>query len=33
MMKLKELFESIKYRYQNEFESMKGSQFLLDYVH
>ena len=29
----KELFNSLKDRYQNNLESMKGSQFVFDYVH
>ena len=29
---IKELFDSLKNRYQNNLESMKGSEFLLDYV-
>ena len=29
----KELIDSLKDRYQNTFESMKGSEFLFDYVH
>ena len=28
-----ELFDSLKNRYQNNLESMKGSEFVLDYVH
>ena len=27
------LFESLKNRYQNNLESMKGSEFVFDYVH
>ena len=30
---IKELFDSLKNRYQNNLESMKGSQFVFDYVH
>ena len=30
---IKELFDSLKNRYQNDFESMKGDEFLFDYVH
>ena len=30
---IKELFDSHKNRYQNNLESMKGSDFLFDYVH
>ena len=30
---LKKLFGSLKNRYQNNLESMKGSEFVLDYVH
>ena len=30
---IKELFDSLKTRYQNNLESMKGSQFVFDYVH
>ena len=29
---IKELFDSLKNRYQNNFESMKGSEFVFDYV-
>ena len=29
----KELIDWLKDRYQNNFESMKGSEFLFDYVH
>ena len=29
---IKEVFDSLKYRCQNNFESMKGSVFVLDYV-
>ena len=29
---IKELLDSLKSRYQNNFESMKGSEFLFDYV-
>ena len=28
-----ELFKSLKNRYQNNLESMKGSEFLFDYVY
>ena len=30
---IKELFGSIKNRYQNNLESMKGSEFVFDYVY
>ena len=30
---LKELFDSLKNRYQNELESIKGSEFVFNYVH
>ena len=30
---LKELVNSLKNRYQNNLESMKGSEFVFDYVH
>ena len=30
---IKKLFESIKSRYQNNFQSMRGSEFVFDYVH
>ena len=30
---IEELFNSFKNRYQNNLESMKGSEFVLDYVH
>ena len=30
---LKELFDSLKNRYQNNLESMKGSEFVFDYAH
>ena len=30
---IKELFDSLRNRYQNDLESMKGSEFILDYVH
>ena len=30
---IKELFDSLKNRYQNNLESMKGSEFGFDYVH
>ena len=29
---IKELFDSLKNRYQNSLESMKGTEFALDYV-
>ena len=29
---IKELFDSLKKRYQNNLESIKGSQFVFDYV-
>ena len=29
---IKELFDSLKNRYQNNLESMKGGEFVLDYV-
>ena len=29
---LKKLFDSLKNRYQNNLESMKGSEFVFDYV-
>ena len=29
---IKELFDSLKNRYQNDLESMKGSKFIFDYV-
>ena len=29
---IKELFDSLKYRYQNNLESMKGSEFVFNYV-
>ena len=29
---IKELFNSLKNRYQNNLESMKGSEFVFDYV-
>ena len=29
---LKELFDSLKNRYQNNLESMKGNDFVFDYV-
>ena len=29
---IKELFDSLKNRYQNNLESMKGSEFIFDYV-
>ena len=32
-MKLKELFDSLENRYQNNLESMKYREILLDYVH
>ena len=30
---IKELFDSLKNRYQNNLESMKGSEFVFDYVY
>ena len=30
---IEELFDSLKNRYQNNLESMKGSEFVFDYVH
>ena len=30
---IKELLDSLKNRFQNNFESMKGSEFVFDYVH
>ena len=30
---IKELIDSLKNRYQNDLESVKGSEFVLDYVH
>ena len=30
---IKEHFDSIKNRYQNSLESIKGSEFVFDYVH
>ena len=30
---VKELFDSLKNRYQNNLESMKGSEFVFDYIH
>ena len=30
---IKELFDSLKNRYQNNVQSMKGSEFVFDYVH
>ena len=30
---MKKLFKSLKNRYQNNLESMKGSEFVFDYVH
>ena len=30
---IKELFKSLKNRYQNNFESMKVREFVFDYVH
>ena len=30
---LKELFESLKNRYQNNLELMKGSEFVFNYLH
>ena len=29
---IKELFDSLKKRYQNDLESMKGSDFVFDYI-
>ena len=29
---IKELFDSLKNRYQNNLESMKGTEFVFDYV-
>ena len=29
----RELFDLLKNRYQNNLESMKGSEFVLDYIH
>ena len=29
---MKELFDSLKHRYQNDLKSMKGSELLFDYV-
>ena len=29
---IEELFDSLKNRYQNNLESMKGSEFVIDYV-
>ena len=31
-MKLKRLFDSLKNIYQNNLESMKGSEFIFDYI-
>ena len=30
---IKELFDSVKNRYQNNLESMKGNEFVFDYFH
>ena len=30
---IRELFDSLKIRYQNNLESMKGGEFVFDYVH
>ena len=30
---IKEFFDSVKNRYQNNLESMKGSVYVFDYVH
>ena len=30
---INKLFDSLKIRYQNNLESMKGSEFVFDYVH
>ena len=30
---MKELFDSLKNRYQNNLESIKDSEFVFDYVH
>ena len=30
---IKQLFDSLKNRYQNHIESMKGSEFVFGYVH
>ena len=30
---IEELFDSLKNRYQNNLESMKGSEFVFNYVH
>ena len=30
---MKEIFDSIKNKYQNNLESIKGSEFVFDYVH
>ena len=30
---IKELFDSVKNRYQNNLELMKGSEFFFDHVH
>ena len=30
---MKELFDSLKNRYKNDLESMKGREFVFDYVH
>ena len=30
---IKQLFDSLKNRYQNNLESVRGSEFVFDYVH
>ena len=30
---IEELFDSLKNRYQNNLQSMRGSEFVFDYVH
>ena len=30
---IKELFDLVKNRYQNNLESMKGNEFVFDYIH
>ena len=30
---IEELFDSLRNRYQNDLESMRGSEFVFDYVH
>ena len=30
---LREIFDTLKNRYQNNLESMKGSEFLFDYIY